>query len=273
MTNRPRFATSRPLDVVTATLGRAAMTVAAAGLAVVGLAHLDGAPPAPAQTELVASRQAAAADAVDLVAESGGRTGPAGPSPIASDATAGWRPSGSAPAVSDSEAVVDAAAGGLPSRLTGGSAPDPDPEPSAPVAGGSEPAPPGPTTTAAPTSAPAPPPPSPAPAPTPRQAPASQQAEPAPEHIERIVRARFGDRADAALRVAHCESRYDPRAVSAGGGSWGLFQINRVHEDLVAELGYEWEDLLDPAVNTHVAKVLFDRAGGWSPWACAWAAR
>jgi hypothetical protein len=272
MTNRPRSATSTPLDVVTAILGRAAAAVAATGLAVVGLAHLDGAPSAPAQTVHVHARQAAApGGAIDPAAAVDGRTGPAGPSPTAVDATAGL---GNSPPTVDTDATstVDAAASGLPSRLLSESSPGQDQEPIAPVAATSEPSPPGPPV-AAPRPAPAPPPPTPAPTSSPTQAPTSQQAEPAPEHIERIVRARFGDRTDAALRVAHCESRYDPSAVSAGGGSWGLFQINRVHEDLVAELGYEWEDLLDATINTHVARVLFDRAGGWSPWACAWAAR
>jgi hypothetical protein len=271
MTNRLRSATSSPVDVVTAALQRAAVAVAVAGVVVAGLAHLDGASTPTARAERVATEVAASAGALELVADTGaGWTGLAGPSATAADAAAGHRRSAPPAPEPDLAAAVDAAASGLPSRLTSG---DPEPEPD------SEPSADAPTPTAAQrpaTAAPSPPPPSTpetAPAPAPERSSTAQAPEPAPEHIERIVRARFGDRTDAALRVAHCESRYDPRAVSAGGGSWGLFQINRVHEDLVAELGYEWEDLLDAAVNTHVARVLFDRAGGWSPWACAWAAR
>jgi hypothetical protein len=269
MTNRLRSATSSPLDVVTAAFQRVAAAMAVAGLVVTGLAHLDGAPAAHSRTERVASAGAAPAGSLELVADTApGRTVPAGPSATAADAAAGHRTSAPPAPEPDPGAAVDAAASGLPSRLTSR---HPEPEPtSEPSADTTDPS------STGPAAVPSPPPPArpePAPAPGPDRTSTTQQAEPAPEHIERIVRARFGDRTDAALRVAHCESRYDPGAVSAGSGSWGLFQINRVHEDLVVDLGYEWEDLLDAAVNTHVARVLFERAGGWSPWACAWAAR
>ena len=39
--------------------------------------------------------------------------------------------------------------------------------------------------------------------------------------------------AEVAIGVAHCESRLNPRAISAGGGNWGLFQINQVHKQRV----------------------------------------
>lgn len=278
MTNRRRSATSSPLDLVAALLGRASVAVAVTGLVVVGLAHLDGARDpqvgtGPAAAVEVATAAATAVGAVEPATSTATGTGPAGPSPAAADAVWGVGGRGPKVVVAESAVVVDAAASGLPSRLVDGALPDPEPTPDGPAADPSvaprrptpEPAAPSASRpVAAPTSATEP---------APERRTTAHEPEPAPEHIERIVRARFGDRTDAALRVAHCESRYDPRAVSAGGGSWGLFQINRVHEDLVTELGYEWEDLLDAAVNTHVARVLFDRAGGWSPWTCAWAAR
>jgi hypothetical protein len=111
-----------------------------------------------------------------------------------------------------------------------------------------------------------------------RQRSAPTEAPPAPparepDSVEAIIADVFGPQARAAVAVARCESSLRPGAISAGRGNWGLFQINRVHKDLVASLGYEWEDLLDARVNTLVAKVVYDDAGGWSPWDCAPAAR
>lgn len=94
----------------------------------------------------------------------------------------------------------------------------------------------------------------------------------APGTVEGIIADVFGARASSAIAVARCESGLRPGAISAGQGNWGLFQINRVHEDLVEEMGYQWDDLLDARVNSLVAKEVFDAAGGWSPWECAWAA-
>lgn len=73
--------------------------------------------------------------------------------------------------------------------------------------------------------------------------------------------------AEVAIGVAHCESRLNPRAISAGGGNWGLFQINQVHKQRVTSMGYAWDQLLDPRVNALVARSIFDDSG-WAPWAC-----
>jgi hypothetical protein len=78
----------------------------------------------------------------------------------------------------------------------------------------------------------------------------------------------FPEQYDKALAVAECESGLDPSAVSPGGGNWGLFQINTVHKGLVASMGYSWADITNPFVNSQVARVIYDDAGGWSPWAC-----
>ena len=86
-----------------------------------------------------------------------------------------------------------------------------------------------------------------------------------------IVQA-FGPIADQAMGVAQCESSLDPAAVSSGGGNYGLFQINYVHEgDFESVTGQPWSNVLDPYANAAYARYLYDQSG-WSPWACRWAA-
>jgi soluble lytic murein transglycosylase-like protein len=79
------------------------------------------------------------------------------------------------------------------------------------------------------------------------------------------ISATFGDHANEALAIAQCESSLNPNAVSRG--NYGLFQINAVHKGLVASMGYSWDQILDPGVNTAVAKRLYDEQG-WGPWSC-----
>lgn len=79
------------------------------------------------------------------------------------------------------------------------------------------------------------------------------------------ITATFGSNAKDALAIAQCESGLNPSAVS--NGNYGLFQINSVHRDLVASMGYSWDRILDPGVNTAVAKRLYDEQG-WGPWSC-----
>jgi hypothetical protein len=72
-----------------------------------------------------------------------------------------------------------------------------------------------------------------------------------------------------AIRVADCESSLNPEAVSPGGGNWGLFQINTVHKPMVQRMGYSWEQIKDPYVNSKVARRIFADAGNtWGPWGC-----
>jgi len=78
---------------------------------------------------------------------------------------------------------------------------------------------------------------------------------------------------EKAYRVAECESGMNPRAVSPGGGNWGLFQINTVHKPMVRSMGYDWDSQIrDPYVNSKVARRIWNDAGGsWRPWACRYA--
>lgn len=103
-------------------------------------------------------------------------------------------------------------------------------------------------------------------------APTPGTAAPAPggSAVE-AIQAVFGEHAQEAVNVARCESGLNQAAVSRGGGNWGLFQINKVHRGRVAAMGFAWEDLLDPRVNSLVAKSIFDEQG-WRPWACRRAA-
>jgi Lysozyme like domain len=78
----------------------------------------------------------------------------------------------------------------------------------------------------------------------------------------------FGPDAEAATRVATCESGLDPGAVSAGGGNHGLFQINNIHQpSFEAVTGRPWSEVYSAEWNTRFAKYLFDDQG-WRPWAC-----
>lgn len=87
------------------------------------------------------------------------------------------------------------------------------------------------------------------------------------------IAAHFGDVYNSAVRVADCESSLDPGAVSPGGGNWGLFQINTVHQaDFEQFTGRPWSAVLEADANAAYARKLYDGHGGWGPWECRWAA-
>ncbi|MCU1449057.1 MAG: Transglycosylase domain [Acidimicrobiales bacterium] len=89
-----------------------------------------------------------------------------------------------------------------------------------------------------------------------------------PEDFARAaIQQQFGSLSGMATKIAMCESRLQPGAVSPGGGNVGLFQINKVHAGWIQrDLGYRWSQMTDANVNARVARVLYHRAGGWSPW-------
>jgi len=81
------------------------------------------------------------------------------------------------------------------------------------------------------------------------------------------IRREFPEQYAKAERVAACESGLRPNAVSPGGANWGLFQINTTHKRMVANMGYSWDQILDPYVNAKVARRLYNESG-WRPWSC-----
>ena len=93
----------------------------------------------------------------------------------------------------------------------------------------------------------------------------TKKNDPAPKTISDVIRDVFGKHADDALRVARCESRLDPNAVS--GSFVGIFQIGEsFHGWRVKEV--RGKDLTHARTNVRVARHLFDDQG-WRPWTCA----
>jgi len=86
--------------------------------------------------------------------------------------------------------------------------------------------------------------------------------------VRTAIRQSFPDQYEKALAVAKCESGLNPEAVSPGGGNWGLFQINTIHTSRVQSMGYSWDQITDPYVNSKVARSIYNEVG-WSAWACA----
>ena len=86
--------------------------------------------------------------------------------------------------------------------------------------------------------------------------------------VRAAIQQSFPDQYSKAVAVATCESGLNPNAISPGGGNWGLFQINTVHSSMVRSMGYSWDQILDPYVNSKVARRIYNDAGGWGPWAC-----
>lgn len=78
---------------------------------------------------------------------------------------------------------------------------------------------------------------------------------------------------DQAVRVAWCESRFDPRAVSSSGGHVGTFQLaSRYHRARAEALGFSWQQVsTETYANARTAVSLLAAVGWrWSPtWACS----
>jgi uncharacterized protein YabE (DUF348 family) len=92
----------------------------------------------------------------------------------------------------------------------------------------------------------------------------------APTEIEAIIRdaaARQGADADQLLRVAWCESRFNPGAYNASGAS-GLFQfMPRTWASNSVRAGYEGANVFDPVASANVAAWMFAR-GSANLWSC-----
>jgi len=95
-------------------------------------------------------------------------------------------------------------------------------------------------------------------------------APPPPAEIEAIIRAaaaKYGVDPETLLRVAYCESRYDPLAYNGVLGASGLFQIipGTWRANSVAA-GYGGASVWDPVANANVAAWMFSKnqAGQWA---------
>jgi hypothetical protein len=96
-------------------------------------------------------------------------------------------------------------------------------------------------------------------------------APPPPSEIAAIISAaaaKYGVEQETLLRVAYCESRYDPLAYNGILGASGLFQIIpgtwRMNSDWA---GYGGTSVWDPVANANVAAWMFSR-GESRQWAC-----
>jgi hypothetical protein len=95
-------------------------------------------------------------------------------------------------------------------------------------------------------------------------------APPPPAEIESIIRAaaaKYGVDPETLLRVAYCESRYDPLAYNGVLGASGLFQIiPSTWRANSAAAGYGGASVFDPVANANVAAFMFanHQAGQWA---------
>ncbi len=69
-----------------------------------------------------------------------------------------------------------------------------------------------------------------------------------------------------ALRIAKCESGYNPRAVNASSGAAGLFQFLPSTWRSMPQ-GKAGKDVFDPVANAQAAAYYYSTSGG-SPWVC-----
>lgn len=100
--------------------------------------------------------------------------------------------------------------------------------------------------------------------PEPTPPPASGMGNGNVEQWRGLVAAYFpADQVDRALRVMACESGGNPNAYNPSGAS-GLMQVLASWAD---NFGYTPQQLFDPAINLHVASILY-YDGGWGHWVC-----
>jgi soluble lytic murein transglycosylase-like protein len=88
-----------------------------------------------------------------------------------------------------------------------------------------------------------------------------------PKTIKGMIEREFGKHADEALRIAFCESRFDPSDVSSAGAV-GVFQIRPVDHGWRVKKVKDGKDLFDPWTNIRVAHHIYEHQG-WGPWVCA----
>jgi hypothetical protein len=80
-----------------------------------------------------------------------------------------------------------------------------------------------------------------------------------PKTVEEEIRGVFGKDAPTALRVAKCESGYNPKAKNGTSSARGVFQVMQSWH----QINEKW--LYNPGINIRVAYQLFQEQG-WGPW-------
>ena len=94
---------------------------------------------------------------------------------------------------------------------------------------------------------------------------------PPPPEIERIIRAaaaRWSADAEQLMRVAYCESRYDPHAFNPRASDSGLFQfIPRTWAANSVRAGYGGASPFDAVANANTAAFMFGQGQAWQ-WTC-----
>jgi hypothetical protein len=97
------------------------------------------------------------------------------------------------------------------------------------------------------------------------------KAAPVPTDIESLIRgaaAAWGADPNQLLRVAWCESRYNPFAINARSGASGLFQfMPATWAANSARSGYGGASAFDPVASANVAAYMFHNGQAWQ-WAC-----
>jgi hypothetical protein len=74
---------------------------------------------------------------------------------------------------------------------------------------------------------------------------------------------------NTAVRIAWCESRFDPEAVNLRTGAVGLFQhLPQYWEDRATNAGFPGADATDPRASTAAAAWAVYDGGGWDIFAC-----
>ena len=83
---------------------------------------------------------------------------------------------------------------------------------------------------------------------------------------EDLIKAVFGPEAPNALKVAFCESKFDP-SVTGRFRERGIFQIHPVHRKRIESMGYTWDQMYEVLPNIKVAYEIWSEQG-WKPWTC-----
>jgi hypothetical protein len=89
--------------------------------------------------------------------------------------------------------------------------------------------------------------------------------------VAQLITAQFGVSSDQALKIANCESGFNPSVVNTesvdGSYATGVFQI--LYPSTWKTTSYADGDPKDAATNIKAAYQIFKRDGNWHEWACS----